>query len=131
MSAYTRRFSRTVRRSHNPGDSVRNPIRLRSFSPVARDIGTPAIVTDPLVGAINPASIRIVVVLPAPFGPSSATISDCATSNVTSSTTVREPKRRVRAVAAITGLAGSAGQAGTPGGAKKAGGGLDPFRLPP
>ena len=33
-------------------------------------------VTDPLVGPMSPASIRIVVVLPAPFGPSSATISD-------------------------------------------------------
>ena len=39
--------------------------------------------TDPLVGAINPPSILIVVVLPAPFGPSSATISDRATSKLT------------------------------------------------
>src|SRR5262252_6766210 len=62
---------------------------------------------DPLVGAINPASIRSVVVLPAPFGPSSATISDRPTSKLTSLTAVRGPNRRVRCDAEIT-AAGSA-----------------------
>ena len=46
---------------------------------VAPFICTPSIATMPLVGAINPASIRMVVVFPAPFGPSSATISPAAT----------------------------------------------------
>jgi len=40
--------------------------------------------------------------LPAPFGPSSATISPRPTSNVTSLTTVRNPNRRVSPVAEIT-----------------------------
>ena len=71
-------------------------MRLRSALPVARPSTTPSTVTDPLVGAISPASIRIVVVLPAPLGPSSATISPRATSKLTSSTAMREPKRRVR-----------------------------------
>src|SRR5436309_15137887 len=70
--------------------------------PVARVSGTPSIVTEPDVGSINPASIRIVVVLPAPFGPSSATISPRATSNVMASTTRRAPKRRVSRAAEIT-----------------------------
>ncbi len=100
------RFSRTVSRSQRPGDSVRNPIRLRSAEPVARVSCTPSMATEPLVGAISPASILIVVVLPAPFGPSSATISPRPTSNVTSLTTVRAPKRRVRPVAVITGRGG-------------------------
>src|SRR5262245_66639686 len=79
---------------------------------------------DPLVGAIKPASIRSVVVLPAPFGPSSATISDRPTSKLTSLTAVRAPNRRVRWDAEITraegagraGRAGRVGRAGTPGG---------------
>ena len=98
-----RRFSRTVSRSHSPGASVRKPMRLRSALPVARPRRIPSMVTDPLVGAISPASIRIVVVLPAPLGPSSATISPCATSRLTSSTAMRAPKRRLRPRAAITG----------------------------
>src|SRR6185295_14357825 len=98
------------------GDSVRNPIRVRSAPPVARVSWRPSIAIDPLVGAIKPASIRSVVVLPAPFGPSSATISDRPTSNVTSLTAVRAPNRRVRWDAEITvGRAGQAGRAGRTG----------------
>ena len=37
-------------------------MRLRSVPPLAGVSATPSIVTDPLVGAINPASIRIVQV---------------------------------------------------------------------
>ena len=72
------RFSRTVSRSQSPGASVRNPIRRRSAD-AGRARERHAVDRDvPLVGAISPASIRSVVVLPAPFGPSSATISDRA-----------------------------------------------------
>ena len=49
----------------------------------------------------QPPSIRIVVVLPAPFGPRSATISERATSKLTFWTATREPKRRVRLTAEI------------------------------
>jgi hypothetical protein len=63
---------------------------------VWRDSASPATSTVPDVGAINAASIRSVVVFPAPFGPSSAKISPAASSNETSSTATRSPKRRVR-----------------------------------
>src|SRR5580765_948340 len=52
--------------------------------------------TLPPEGSISPVSIRSVVVLPAPFGPSSAKISPGASSNETSSTATRASKRRVR-----------------------------------
>ena len=52
--------------------------------------------------AISPPSIRNVVVLPAPFGPSSPKTSPLWTSNVTSSTAVRDPKVRARWNAAST-----------------------------
>src|SRR5579864_4844413 len=98
------RFSRTVSRSHSPGASVRKPIRARSDAAVARVITTPPIVTVPADGAMSPASMRSVVVLPAPFGPSRATISEPPTSNDTSSTATREPNRRVKRLAEITAL---------------------------
>jgi hypothetical protein len=46
---------------------------------------------QPAVGASNPASTRTVVVLPAPFGPSSANSVLSGTTSETSSTT--EPSR--------------------------------------
>jgi hypothetical protein len=104
--AYVLRFSRTVSRSQSPGDSVRKPIRARSVPAVARVSDTPSMTTLPLVGAISPASIRIVVVFPAPLGPRRATISDFDTSNDTSATTARAPNRRVRCCAVIMGRAG-------------------------
>ena len=67
------------------------------------DGGSARAILLPFDGAIKPASIRSVVVLPAPFGPSSATISDRLTSNDTSRTAVRAPYRRVRLVAVIIG----------------------------
>src|SRR5262245_37007504 len=47
--------------------------------------------TVPDDGRIRPASMRSVVVLPAPFGPTSAKISPARTSNDTSSTATRGP----------------------------------------
>src|SRR6186997_1906362 len=52
--------------------------------------------TVPDEGTISPASIRRVVVLPAPFGPSKAKISPAASSNERSSTATRLSNRRVR-----------------------------------
>src|SRR5439155_13157538 len=46
--------------------------------------------------------MRMVVVLPAPLGPRKPTTSPGATEKLTSRTTSRPPKRRVRAVADIT-----------------------------
>ena len=51
----------------------------------------PATVTRPEVAAMRPAIIRMVVVLPAPFGPRNPTISPRATVNERSWTTVAEP----------------------------------------
>ena len=69
---------------HGPsaGPRARAPrVEIQSVpqaAPVARVRRTPSTTTDPLVGAISPPSIRRIVVLPAPFGPSNATISDAA-----------------------------------------------------
>ena len=56
----------------------------------------PSIEMRPAVGRINPASILIVVVLPAPFGPSSVTISPALTDSDTSRTATRASNTRVR-----------------------------------
>jgi hypothetical protein len=49
----------------------------------------------PEVGAMNPASMRIVVDLPAPLGPRKPTTSPCITWKLTPSTAVKLPKRFV------------------------------------
>src|SRR6266849_5454212 len=51
----------------------------------------PLMTTRPEVGLSNPAIIRIVVVLPAPFGPRKPWISPGATSRLTPSTAVKPP----------------------------------------
>src|SRR5436309_2181913 len=51
----------------------------------------PLISTRPAVGLSSPAMIRIVVVLPAPFGPRKPWISPGATSRLTPSTAVKAP----------------------------------------
>ena len=65
---------------------------LTSRSFAARSVtSVPPIRTRPPVTASSPATIRNVVVLPQPDGPSSVTSSPCATSNETSSTAVTLP----------------------------------------
>jgi hypothetical protein len=54
-------------------------------------VGCPRNCTAPEDGRIKPASMRSVVVLPAPFGPTSAKISPARTSNDTPSTAMRGP----------------------------------------
>src|SRR5438128_4745226 len=51
---------------------------------------------SPAVGVMSPSSIWIVVVLPAPFGPSRPRISPCRMANETPSTAVKSPKCLVR-----------------------------------
>ena len=51
----------------------------------------PSIVADPAVGATRPVIIRIVVVLPAPFGPRKPVTVPGSRVKDTSSTTVRSP----------------------------------------
>ena len=65
---------------------------LTSRSLAARSVTSlPPISTRPLVTASSPATMRSVVVLPQPEGPSSVTSSPCATLNETSSTAVTLP----------------------------------------
>ena len=87
---------RTVSRSQSPGASVSSPTLPRASAAVASDSSTPSIEMRPAVGRINPASIRMVVVLPAPFGPSSATISPPWTDSDTSRTATRASNIRDR-----------------------------------
>ena len=51
----------------------------------------PAITAVPFVGGRKPVSMRIVVVLPAPFGPRKPTTSPFPTENETSSTASTSP----------------------------------------
>src|SRR5215813_13889768 len=53
-------------------------------------------VTEPAVGLISPTSMRMVVVLPAPFGPRKPKTSEGLRSNETLSTIVRLPMTLVR-----------------------------------
>ena len=100
-SLYIDRFSRTVRRSQRPGASVRKPIRRRRRRSGRRGHRHAVDRDCAAVGPMSPASILNVVVFPAPFGPSSATISPRATVNVTRSTTTLAPNCRVSPAAAI------------------------------
>lgn len=67
---------------------------LMRFASVSTD--SPSKYALPLVGLVNPHSIEIVVVLPAPFTPSNAKVSPCATVRLSLSTAVRLPKVLVR-----------------------------------
>src|SRR5215218_2406298 len=62
--------------------------------------------TVPAVGRIRPTSMRIVVVLPAPFGPRKPNTSPACTSNEALSTMVRGPMTFVRftALSAMSGI---------------------------
>ena len=68
-----------------------------------RGVASPPKRTVPDDGAISPASIRSVVVLPAPLGPSSAKISPRPSSNDTRSTATRSPNVFVSVSAASIG----------------------------
>ena len=67
----------------------------------------PATCSEPLVAGNNPHSIRNVVVLPAPLGPSKPKISPRRTSNEVLATAVKSPKRRTRSRTTMTGSAWS------------------------
>jgi hypothetical protein len=61
----------------------------------------PLIAALPVVGAISPASMRTLVVLPAPFGPRRPKISPSPTVKVRSWTAVSVPKTLPRPVVSI------------------------------
>ena len=82
------RWRRAGRRRGGPGS------RGRGSRP-------PSTAEPPASGADSPTSIRIVVVLPAPFGPRNPVTVPGSQRNETSLTTVRPPRRFVRPVASI------------------------------
>ncbi len=80
------------------------PIRVRIRSG-CRTASLSSTVIVPSVGAIDPVSIRIVVVLPDPFGPRNPNTSPQATSNVMPSTAANVPYLLVTSRMRTTGLA--------------------------
>ena len=78
----------------------------------------PSTVADPDVGEMRPASMRIVVVLPDPFGPTKPTTSPAGTSKLSPSTATTSPKRfdnESAAIAIVRGAVGCAGPVGAAG----------------
>ena len=74
-------------------DCRTSPILARQDCPARPSArgSVPSTRTAPAVGAWKPSRISIVVVLPAPFGPSSAVTSPAAAVKLTSSTAVKPP----------------------------------------
>src|SRR5262245_49423671 len=77
-------------------------MRLRTSSDCA-STSKPSTLTVPADGGRKPVSMRIVVVLPAPFGPRKPTTSPRSRVKLTSSTASAAPKRRERCETVITG----------------------------
>ena len=63
-----RRFAAPERYGAKPGPSTSAPTRGSTVAQPS-GIGSPSTSTEPLVAPIRPRSIRMVVVLPDPFGP--------------------------------------------------------------
>src|SRR5579863_9171015 len=72
-----------------------------------RATSKPATNAWPPLGVMSVVSIRTIVVLPAPLGPSSPKTSPRRTSKLTWSTAVKAPKRLVRSLVCIAGESGS------------------------
>src|SRR3970040_2540180 len=75
---------------------------LASVDPTS--IGRPSTTPSPPPRPSSPQIIEIVVVLPAPLGPSRPYVSPAATEKLTPSTAVREPKRLRRSRQSSTGV---------------------------
>jgi hypothetical protein len=86
------RFSLTVSERKIPRPSgIRQTPRLARRNGAARPASFPPMRTAPLAGLSSPAATRRVVVLPAPFGPSSATTDERGTLMLTSCSTADAP----------------------------------------
>jgi hypothetical protein len=72
----------------------------------------PATSTRPLVGGKNPARVRMIVVLPEPFGPSRPIASPASAWNDTPRTASVRPKTLVRSATAIIAGEHAAGRPG-------------------
>ena len=75
---------------------------LRLICSLWRTMSNPATVPPPSVGRLRPHSIRIAVVLPAPFAPRNPKISPRPTSKLMWSTAVKLPNRLVSPFVSIT-----------------------------
>ena len=76
--------------AHTGGVSGKYPIRSLTWMGFSKT-SKPATLTDPVVGAMNPVMIFIVVVLPAPLGPRKPTISPFLTEKLRFLTAVIAP----------------------------------------
>src|SRR5919204_1691870 len=88
-------------RSYSDGWSVTKPHRERTVFGSSRT-ETPSTKTSPSLGARIPPMMRLAVVLPAPLGPRSATISPGWTAKLTCSSATRWSNRRVTSRTSIT-----------------------------
>lgn len=103
MPAMSSRFSRTLRCSATAVCCGETLMRSLILAPsVSTDL--PSTYESPLVGRVNPVSIDIVVVLPAPFTPSSAKKLPCSTTRFSSSTALVPPYRFVRCTVRIASM---------------------------
>ena len=101
-SPTSRRFSRPVSSSSTVADWAVNPIFFRT-SAGSETTSWPATRAVPEVGGLRVVIIRIVVVLPEPFGPSNPRTVPVGTVNEMSSTAVKSPNRLTRCSASIAG----------------------------
>src|SRR5271167_96198 len=99
-------FSHPVRSRSEVIACGMTPIFLRTRVG-CRATSSPATRASPEVGGSSVVSIRTSVVLPAPLGPSSPKTSPRSTSNVTSLTAVKLPKRLQRSLVVIAAEPGS------------------------
>ena len=83
-------FSRAVRSSYSARSCGHTPMNLRTSSGLSRT-DAPPMVTSPESGVMTVLSMRMRVVLPAPFGPRSPNSSPWLSVNDTSSTAVISP----------------------------------------
>src|SRR5256885_16975046 len=74
-------------------DMLENPIPIRRLAGMGfSSMSKPPTVTLPSVGGMKPVSMRMLVDLPAPFGPRKPSTSPCSTENETPSTARLGPK---------------------------------------
>lgn len=107
-AAHLTRFSRPLRNGWNPGPSTSAPT-CGSDCSAPSGSGRPSSSISPCVGRTNPSSIRIVVVLPDPLGPSMPSTAPSGSSRSTRSTATVLPYslRRPLVRAATTGFVGA------------------------
>ncbi len=101
-AATTRRFSRPDRCMWKRGSSTIAPTR-RSASTRCAGTGRPSRDIEPALAWVSPSSVRIRVVLPAPFGPRNPNAQPRGTDRSTPSIAARSPKRLVRPRVSIAG----------------------------